>query len=116
MKAFIDEYRDAYGVELIGARAEAIAKGEDRDEFKGVVDRCGAESARSVICHTIEECRRAAERLGYVRNTMAAELAAMSQDENRSTAGARTGSAIGFTGGALVAKTASSSDVAETTV
>ena len=56
---------EAYGVELIGARAEAIAKGEDRDEFKGVVDRCGAESARSVICHTIEECRRAAERLGY---------------------------------------------------
>jgi len=33
------------------------------------------------------------------------------QDENRSTAGARTGSATGFTGGALVANTASSSEI-----
>ncbi|MGO1943328.1 MAG: carbamoyl-phosphate synthase large subunit [Ancrocorticia sp.] len=56
---------DRYGVELIGARAEAITKGEDRDEFKKVVDKCGAESARSIICNTLAECHEAAEELGY---------------------------------------------------
>ena len=56
---------DKYGVELIGARAEAIVKGEDRDEFKKVVEECGAESARSAICHTMDECKAAAEELGY---------------------------------------------------
>ncbi|MEO3755688.1 carbamoyl-phosphate synthase large subunit [Streptomyces sp. B6B3] len=49
-----------YGVELIGASVEAIAKGEDRERFKTVVDAVRAttghgESARSVICHSIEE-------------------------------------------------------------
>jgi len=56
---------DRYGVELIGARAEAITKGEDRDEFKAVVERCGAQSARSVICHSLDECHDAAAELGY---------------------------------------------------
>ncbi|MBR5951260.1 MAG: carbamoyl phosphate synthase large subunit, partial [Actinomycetaceae bacterium] len=56
---------EKYNVELIGARAEAIMKGEDRDEFKKVVEACGAESARSAICHTMEECKEAAEYLGY---------------------------------------------------
>lgn len=56
---------DTYGVELIGARIDAIQAGEDRDEFKKVVDRCGAESARSAICHSLEECFAAAEDLGY---------------------------------------------------
>ena len=56
---------ERYGVELIGARAEAIVKGEDRDEFKRVVEKCGAESARSFICHSMEECHAAAVELGY---------------------------------------------------
>ena len=56
---------ERYGVELIGARAEAITKGEDRDEFKKVVEKCGAESARSIICHTLADCHAAAEDLGY---------------------------------------------------
>ena len=55
---------ERYGVELIGASAQAITAGEDRDEFKAVVERCGAEVARSVIAHTMDECRRAVEALG----------------------------------------------------
>ena len=55
---------ERYGVELIGAGAQAITAGEDRDEFKAVVERCGAEVARSVIAHTMDECRRAVEALG----------------------------------------------------
>ncbi|MDN5700934.1 MAG: carbamoyl-phosphate synthase large subunit, partial [Kocuria sp.] len=56
---------DKYDVELIGADVEAINLGEDREAFKGVVERCGAESARSVIVHSMDEALAAAETLGY---------------------------------------------------
>ena len=48
------------GAPLIGANVEAIQLGEDRQAFKGVVERCGAESALSAICHTMEEVLAAA--------------------------------------------------------
>ncbi|MFD6952201.1 carbamoyl phosphate synthase large subunit [Nocardiopsis sp. TSRI0078] len=56
---------DKYGVELIGANVEAIQSGEDRESFKGIVERIGGESARSRICHTLDECLAAAEELDY---------------------------------------------------
>ena len=49
---------ERYGVELIGASAAAINAGEDREEFKAVVERCGAQVARSVIARTMEQCRQ----------------------------------------------------------
>ncbi|MFC3998700.1 carbamoyl-phosphate synthase large subunit [Nocardiopsis sediminis] len=54
-----------YNVELIGANIDAIQSGEDRETFKGIVERIGGESARSRICHTLEECLAAAEELHY---------------------------------------------------
>src|SRR5699024_6457284 len=54
-----------YDVELIGVRVEAIHAGEDRHAFKGVVERCGAEVARSRIAHSMDDCLAAAEDLGY---------------------------------------------------
>ncbi|RPF21625.1 carbamoyl-phosphate synthase large subunit [Myceligenerans xiligouense] len=54
-----------YEVELIGANIEAIQKGEDREQFKRVVERCGGESARSEIVHSVPEAIAAADRLGY---------------------------------------------------
>ncbi|WP_455112292.1 carbamoyl-phosphate synthase large subunit [Rothia mucilaginosa] len=54
-----------YNVELIGANIEAINLGEDREAFKGVVDRAGGESARSVIVHSMPEALEAAKELGY---------------------------------------------------
>ncbi|MCS4484374.1 carbamoyl-phosphate synthase large subunit [Gleimia sp. 6138-11-ORH1] len=56
---------EEYGVELIGADAEVIRAGEDRDEFRKIVEACGAEVARSVVAHSMEECLEAAETLGY---------------------------------------------------
>ncbi|MFP7696097.1 carbamoyl-phosphate synthase large subunit [Trueperella sp. LYQ143] len=56
---------ERYGVEVLGASPATIRKGENREEFKEVVERCGGESARSVIAHTLEECHAAAEELGY---------------------------------------------------
>ncbi|MDR3080048.1 MAG: carbamoyl phosphate synthase large subunit, partial [Streptomyces sp.] len=60
---------EKYGVELIGANVEAIHKGEDRDLFKDVVEavrqKIGhGESARSVICHTMDEVLAGVEQLG----------------------------------------------------
>ncbi|MDO5739489.1 MAG: carbamoyl-phosphate synthase large subunit [Ornithinimicrobium sp.] len=56
---------ERYNCPLIGADVRAIQLGEDRQLFKGVVDKCGAESARSLICHTMEEVLAAADELGY---------------------------------------------------
>ncbi|MBM6546534.1 carbamoyl-phosphate synthase large subunit [Janibacter sp. YIM B02568] len=56
---------EKYDCPLIGANVEAIELGEDRERFKGVVERCGAESARSVICHSMDELLAAADDLGY---------------------------------------------------
>ncbi|MBP3036135.1 carbamoyl-phosphate synthase large subunit [Arthrobacter sp. zg-ZUI100] len=56
---------DKYNVELIGANIAAIELGEDREKFKGVVERCGAESAKSIIVHSMDEAFAAAEELGY---------------------------------------------------
>ena len=49
-----------FGVELIGASVDAIQAGENREQFKEVVASIGAETARSVICHSIDDCRKAA--------------------------------------------------------
>jgi carbamoyl-phosphate synthase large subunit len=54
-----------HGVELIGAKVEAIRKGEDRQLFKQLVLDAGADVARSHIAHTVEEAIAAAEDLGY---------------------------------------------------
>lgn len=60
---------DKYGVELIGANVEAINKGEDRDLFKDVVEAVNAkighgESARSVICHSMDDVLAGVDELG----------------------------------------------------
>ena len=44
-----------YGVQMIGADAEAIDKAEDRLKFKDAMTKIGLESARSAIAHTVEE-------------------------------------------------------------
>src|SRR5690606_19554494 len=59
-----------YGVELIGASVEAIQRGENREQFKAIVESLTipggpAEVARSLICHSMEEVLAAADDLGY---------------------------------------------------
>jgi carbamoyl-phosphate synthase large subunit len=62
---------ERYEVELIGASIEAIQRGENREQFKTIVEGLsdisggGAQVARSRICHSIEEVLRAADDLGY---------------------------------------------------
>lgn len=54
-----------YGVELIGANADAIQKGENRESFKEVVKKIGGEVAKSFICHTPAEIDAGAAELGF---------------------------------------------------
>src|SRR5829696_7288989 len=56
---------EKYGVELIGASIEAIERGENRQQFKKIVEQLGGESARSTICHSVDDLLAAADDLGY---------------------------------------------------
>ena len=62
---------ERYGVELIGASIEAIQRGENRQQFKAIVEALTgiaggpAEVAGSRICHSIEDVLGAADDLGY---------------------------------------------------
>ncbi len=56
---------ERYGVELIGAKVDAIRKGEDRQIFKQLVLDAGADVARSVIAHTMDDLLAGAAELGY---------------------------------------------------
>ena len=46
---------EKFGVELIGAREEAIEKAEDRLKFKDAMTKIGLDSAKSGIAHSLEE-------------------------------------------------------------
>ncbi|WP_414673087.1 carbamoyl-phosphate synthase large subunit [Kribbella sp.] len=50
---------EKYDVELIGASIDAIERGENRQQFKKIVEELGGECSRSVICHTMEDCEQA---------------------------------------------------------
>jgi len=55
---------DRYGVELIGANAEAIATAEDRELFKQAMHGIGLKTPASGTAHTIEEAREVVARIG----------------------------------------------------
>ena len=46
---------ERYGTKLIGADVDAIERGENRELFRGIVEKIGGQSAKSVICHTMDE-------------------------------------------------------------
>ncbi len=56
---------DEYGVELIGANAEAIKKAEDRDLFRKSMRNIGLEIPRSEIANSVDEALSIADNLGY---------------------------------------------------
>jgi len=56
---------DKHGVELIGAKVDAIRKGEDRQLFKDLVIEAGADVARSHVATTLEQAKEFAKDLGY---------------------------------------------------
>ncbi|MBY9061935.1 carbamoyl-phosphate synthase large subunit [Sphingomonas yunnanensis] len=61
---FRDGTLEKYGVQMIGADAEAIDKAEDRLKFRDAMDKIGLESARSHIAHTEAEALAGLEKVG----------------------------------------------------
>ena len=61
MELFKAGILDKYGVEMIGAKSEAINKGEDRELFKQAMLKIGLDVASSRTVKSIEEARAAAE-------------------------------------------------------
>ena len=55
---------EKYGVELIGANAEAIDKAEDRLLFRDAMTKIGLECPKSEVVHNREEAATALERIG----------------------------------------------------
>ena len=53
-----------HNIELIGADIDAIERGEDRQKFKDIVESIGGESARSAVCHNMEEVHATVAELG----------------------------------------------------
>ena len=54
-----------HGVRLIGADVQAIQRGENRELFRAIVEKVGGESAKSIICHTLDQCFSAVAQLNY---------------------------------------------------
>ena len=64
MSLFKSGVLEKHGVKMIGAKAEAIDKGEDRQLFKEAMIKIGLDMPRSGIAHTMEEARKVAEEIG----------------------------------------------------
>ncbi|VAX21373.1 Carbamoyl-phosphate synthase large chain [hydrothermal vent metagenome] len=55
---------EKYGVELIGAKLDAIKKAEDRELFKEAMLKIGLQVPQSALAHNIEEARDALQTIG----------------------------------------------------
>ena len=56
---------EKYGVELIGARREAIRMAEDRELFRVAMGEIGLECPKAEVAHTLEEALDIQTRVGY---------------------------------------------------
>ena len=53
-----------YGVEMIGARAEAIQRGEDREQFKSTMEKIGLDTCRGRLVKSLSEAREILSEIG----------------------------------------------------
>ncbi|MEY4013562.1 MAG: hypothetical protein RLZZ290_426, partial [Pseudomonadota bacterium] len=60
---------EQFGVELIGAREEAIEKAEDRQKFKQAMTKIGLDSALSGIAHSMDEAWQVQRRIAEATNS-----------------------------------------------
>jgi len=56
---------EKYGVEMIGANADAIDKAEDRERFDKAMRAIGLKTPNSGIAHSLEEAEQIADRFGF---------------------------------------------------
>ena len=56
---------EKYGVELIGAKRDAIRMAEDRELFRVAMQEIGLECPKAAVAHTLEEALEIQTRVGY---------------------------------------------------
>ena len=56
---------DKYGVKIIGVEIDAIERGEDRIEFKKMMDKLSIEMPKSTAVYTVKDAEKVAAELGY---------------------------------------------------
>jgi carbamoyl-phosphate synthase large subunit len=56
---------EKYGVELIGAKLDAIKKAEDRELFKATMDKAGLQTPRGGFVRSLEEARKLVDVIGF---------------------------------------------------
>jgi carbamoyl-phosphate synthase large subunit len=56
---------DRFGVEMLGARADSIAKAEDRALFKAAMEKIGLSCPRAGAAHSVEEARAVVRETGF---------------------------------------------------
>src|SRR5580704_17803358 len=65
MKLRAEGVLEKYGVEMLGARPEAIDKAEDRALFKAAMEKIGLTCPRSGVAHTVEEAWAVVKDTGF---------------------------------------------------
>ena len=56
---------EEFGVEMIGAKPEAIDKAEDRDLFRQAMRKIGLDMPNSAVAHSMEEAHQVQARIGF---------------------------------------------------
>src|SRR6516162_8637921 len=56
---------ERFGVEMLGARPDSIAKAEDRALFKAAMEKIGLTCPRAGVAHSVEEARAIAKDTGF---------------------------------------------------
>ncbi|HHJ13849.1 MAG TPA: carbamoyl-phosphate synthase large subunit, partial [Gammaproteobacteria bacterium] len=56
---------ETFGVEMIGARREAIDKAEDRDQFREAMKKIGLDMPRAAVAHSMEEAFQVQAQVGF---------------------------------------------------
>ena len=59
------ELAKKYNVEIIGVKADAIERGEDRIAFKKTMNKLGVPMPKSKPSHSVKEAEKIVEELGY---------------------------------------------------
>tara|TARA_B110000037_G_scaffold222664_1_gene298625 strand:- start:17071 stop:20301 length:3231 start_codon:yes stop_codon:yes gene_type:complete len=63
-RLYEEKILEEFNVEMIGARYDAIQKGEDRELFKDAMLKIGLDVAHSVIVNNMEDAREAVKKVG----------------------------------------------------
>jgi carbamoyl-phosphate synthase large subunit len=65
VKAYKKGIFQKYGVEMIGAKYEAIERAENREQFKTTMQKIGLDLPQSAFAYSVEEAVQVAEKIGY---------------------------------------------------